>query len=184
MYLGVSILKEGYFRFFNTSIITFKMVPKTNQFTFASSAWKYLKKGMRSDVLKPSKKLPGWTLTEILIVLAIIGILVLLVLPNQTAVISKAKAKEAQLQLNALYNMELTYFYERSRYSNDLDEIGFIQEKLTIDGGNANYRIEFSSFSPTAFIATATAVVDFDNDGVLNVWQIDNERQLREIIRD
>ena len=78
-----------------------------------------------------SKQLPGWTLTEILIVLAIIGILVLLVLPNQTAVISKAKAKEAQLQLNALYTMELSYFYERSKYSNSFEEIGFVKEKLT-----------------------------------------------------
>ncbi len=132
----------------------------------------------------PKRRVSAWTLTEILIVLAIIGILVLLVLPNQTAVISKAKAKEAQLQLNALYNMELSYFYERSKYSNDFDEIGFIQEKLTIDGGNANYRIEFSEFSPSAFKATATAVVDFDNDGVFNVWQIDNERNMLELIKD
>jgi type IV pilus assembly protein PilE len=131
-----------------------------------------------------SPSLPAWTLTEILIVLAIIGILVLLVLPNQTAVISKAKAKEAQLQLNALYNMELSYFYERSKYSNDFNEIGFIQEKLTTDGGNANYRIEFSEFSPSGFKAIATAVVDFDNDGVFNIWQIDHERNMQEIVKD
>lgn len=129
-------------------------------------------------------ELKAWTLTEILIVLAIIGILVLLVLPNQTAVISKAKAKEAQLQLNALYNMELSYFYERSKYSSDFDEIGFIQEKLITDGGNANYRIEFAEFSPTGYKATATAVVDFDNDGVYNVWEIDHERNLKEITKD
>ncbi len=134
--------------------------------------------------LNPSKRIQAWTLTEILIVLAIIGILVLLVLPNQTAVISKAKAKEAQLQLNALYNMELSYFYERSKYSNDFDEIGFIQEKLTTDGGNANYRIEFSDFSPSAFVATATAVVDFDNDGIYNVWQIDHEKNMTEKVKD
>lgn len=135
-------------------------------------------------ISSPLKKIPGWTLTEILIVLAIIGILVLLVLPNQTAVISKAKAKEAQLQLNALYNMELSYFYERSKYSNDFDEIGFIQERLTTDGGNANYRIEFSEFTPSAYKATATAVVDFDNDGVFNVWQIDHERNMVEKVKD
>lgn len=146
---------------------------------------KNIRKNMNINCLKLDKpSLPAWTLTEILIVLAIIGILVLLVLPNQTAVISKAKAKEAQLQLNALYNMELSYFYERSKYSNDFNEIGFIQEKLTIDGGNANYRIEFSEFSPTGFKATATAVVDFDNDGVYNVWQIDHERNMQELIKD
>jgi type IV pilus assembly protein PilE len=70
-------------------------------------------------MIKVKKRLHGWTLTELLIVLAIIGILVLLVLPNQTAVISKAKSKEAQLQLNALYSFQLSYFYEYSKYSDD-----------------------------------------------------------------
>jgi type IV pilus assembly protein PilE len=134
--------------------------------------------------LKPVGRVEGWTLTEILIVLAIIGILVLLVLPNQTAVISKAKSKEAQLQLNAFYNLQLTHYYEFSKYSDDFDELGFIQEQLITEGGQANYLIELVEYAPNEYRATATAVVDFDNDGVFNVWEIDEKKQLKEITKD
>jgi type IV pilus assembly protein PilE len=135
-------------------------------------------------MIKVKKRLHGWTLTELLIVLAIIGILVLLVLPNQTAVISKAKSKEAQLQLNALYSFQLSYFYEYSKYSDDFEEIGFVQEKLTTEGGQANYRIEIVEFSPNAYTARAVSVVDFDNDGTFNVWEIDQDKNLKEIVKD
>ncbi|UTW67907.1 type II secretion system protein [bacterium SCSIO 12643] len=130
------------------------------------------------------KKLKGWTLTEILIVLAIIGILVMLVLPNQTAVIGKAKAKEAQLQLDMVYKLQLSNFYERSKYSDDLKSIGFIQEKLVSQGGQANYKIELIEASNNHFKATATSVTDFDGDGSFNVWQIDHEKNLIEVIPD
>ena len=43
-----------------------------------------------------SKKLKAFTLTELLIVLVIIGILVLVALPNLMPMISKAKSTEAQ----------------------------------------------------------------------------------------
>lgn len=131
-----------------------------------------------------NKKAKGWTLTEILIVLAIIGILVMLVLPNQTAVITKAKAKEAQLQLDMVYKLQLTHFYERSKYSDDLKSIGFIQEKLVTQGGQANYHIEIVNATNSGFKAIATSVTDFNQDGQFNVWQIDHEKNLTEITSD
>ena len=48
------------------------------------------------------KKLKAFTLMELLIVLIIIGILVLLALPNLMPLISKAKSTEAQLQLQQI----------------------------------------------------------------------------------
>lgn len=57
---------------------------------------------------KSYKKLyvKAYSLTEILIVLCIIGILLLMVLPNQTSVIGQAKAIEAQAMLNQVYGLE------------------------------------------------------------------------------
>jgi type IV pilus assembly protein PilE len=133
-----------------------------------------------------NKKVKAYTLTEILVVLVIIGILVLLALPNLMPLITKAKTTEAKLQLEHLAKLEQTYFYEHSKYSTDLAELGFIQEKLSSDGkdGKANYKIEITSATNNTFTAKATAVADFDGDGIFNVWQIDQDKNLKEITQD
>jgi type IV pilus assembly protein PilE len=134
--------------------------------------------------LKLNGKIPAFTLTELLVVLVIIGILVLLALPRLMPLISKAKATEAQLQLAHVYTLEKSYFYMYSRYSSDLGEIGFEQEKLTTENGTANYRIEIVKAGTTGFLARATAVVDFDGDGNINVWEIDQDKKLIEVTKD
>lgn len=133
-----------------------------------------------------NKKVQAYTLTEILVVLVIIGILVLLALPNLMPLITKAKTTEAKLQLEHLAKLEQTYFYEHSKYSTDLVELGFIQEKLSTDGkdGKANYKIEITAANNNTFLAKATAVADFDGDGTFNVWQIDQDKNLKEITAD
>lgn len=139
---------------------------------------------MNSHILK--KRLKAYTLTEILVVLVIIGILVLLALPNLLPLITKAKSTEAKVQLEHLATLQKTYFFEKSKYSTDLTEIGFIQEKLTTDGkdGRANYKIEIVNATNNTFLARATAVTDFDGDGTFNVWEIDQEKNLKEVVAD
>lgn len=132
------------------------------------------------------QKVKAYTLTEILVVLVIIGILVLLALPNLMPLITKAKTTEAKLQLEHLAKLQQSYFYEHSKYSTDLIEIGFVQDKLSSDGkdGKANYKIEIVTANNSSFLAKATAVADFDGDGVFNVWQIDQDKTLKEITPD
>jgi len=137
------------------------------------------------NCLKPTK-VKAYTLTEILIVLVIIGILVLLALPNLLPLITKAKSTEAKIQLEHLHTLEKNFFFEKSKYTSDLNELGFIQEKLTTDGkdGKANYRIEISQSGPTNFVAKAVAVVDFNGNGTFNVWEIDQDKNLKEVVAD
>lgn len=130
------------------------------------------------------KKFNAFTLTELLVVLVIIGILVLLALPKLMPLISKAKSTEAQLQLNHLYTLEKSYFYLHSRYTDDFEAMGFEHEKLVTDGGNANYQIEIVQCGVEGFKAKATAVVDFDSDGNLNTWEIDQDKNLVEVTKD
>ena len=126
----------------------------------------------------------AFSLPELLVVLVIIGILVLIALPNLMPLISKAKSTEAQQQLAFLHSLQKSNFYTYSRYSNSLDELGFEQQKLVTDGGHANYRIEIVEATATTFRATATAVVDFDGDGEYNVWEIDQDKEPKETIKD
>jgi len=124
------------------------------------------------------------TLFEVLITFALIGIMFMLVLPNQASNVAKAKALEAQSMLNHVYSLEKNYFYMYSKYSSDLNEIGFEQQLLATEGGTANYKISVESASNSSFVIKAEAVVDFDADGTLNVWQIDQDKILKETVRD
>ena len=111
---------------------------------------------------KTIKTINAFSLPELLVVLVIIGILVLVALPNLMPLISRAKATEAQQQLTFLHSLEQSYFYAYSRYSDDLSELGFEQAQLVTEGGNANYRIEVisadlakdTSFLPYAYRQT------------------------------
>lgn len=131
-----------------------------------------------------SKSLKAFSLPELLVVLVIIGILVLIALPNLMPLISKAKSTEAQQQLVFLHSLEKNHFYTYSRYSASLEELGFEQQRLVTDGGPANYLIEIVETSEAGFRATATAVVDFNGNGVYNVWEINQDKELREIAKD
>jgi type IV pilus assembly protein PilE len=137
---------------------------------------------MKQMVLK--KSYPAFTLTEVLVVLIIIGILVLLALPNLLPLITKAKSTEAKVQLEHIHTLEKSFFFEKSKYTKDLSELSFEQQKLSTEGGQANYRIEITEITEAGFKAKATAVVDFDADGTFNVWEIDQDKKLTEVIKD
>lgn len=121
---------------------------------------------------------------EILVVLCIIGILILLALPNLLPLITKAKSLEAKEQLEHVYTLEKNFFDEKSKYSTDLQALGFLQEKLSTDNGRANYRIEIINAAGTTFTARATAVVDFNGNGTFNIWEVDQDKNLREVTPD
>lgn len=130
------------------------------------------------------RRLPGFTLNEILVALAIVGILVLLALPNLSSMVTKAKATEAKLQLKHLHTLQKNHFYTHSEYAKSLDELGFEQKELKTEGGEANYRIEIVEGGVKGFKARAKAVVDFDQDGQYNIWEMDQEKELEEVQPD
>ncbi len=141
---------------------------------------------MNTTTQKENKKsyLPAYSLTEILIVLCIIGILLLMVLPNQTSVVGQAKAIEAQSMLNHLYGLQKNYFFRKSKYSASFEDLGFEPAPTIEEGGQAVYKIEIIESGVNSFKATATSLSDFDGDGVYNTWQIDEKKDLKEVVKD
>jgi type IV pilus assembly protein PilE len=133
-----------------------------------------------------SAKIDAFTLTELLVVLVIMGILVLMAFPVLMPLISRTRSMEAKQALKHLHSLQKTYFYEHSKYSSDLVDIGFEQEKLVTEGedGKANYKVEIVESSQNTFLSKATAVVDFDGDGEFNVWEMDQSGNLVEVVKD
>jgi len=129
-------------------------------------------------------KLPGFNLQEVLIVLAIIGILLLLALPNLMPLIAKAKSIEAQTQLKFIYNSQTTHRYMYSKYSADFSELDFEAPKTVKDNGTGNYQYEILDASNSSFKVRATAITDFDGDGIFNVWEIDEVGTPKQTVKD
>jgi type IV pilus assembly protein PilE len=136
--------------------------------------------------IKRSWRLHAFTLSELLVVLVIIGILILMALPVLMPLISRTRSIEAKQGLKHIYTLQKTYYYEYARYANDLTQIGFEQERLVTDGegGKSNYRFEIIDAGVSTFKARGTAVVDFDGDGVYNMWEVDHANILTEIVKD
>ncbi len=130
--------------------------------------------------LNKHRKLKAFSLAEILIVLAIMGILLMLVIPNQSGIATRTKSMEAQQELRMIHNLEYAYFLQYSKYSLDGKEINYIPHKLITEGGTALYRVTIIEASPSGFKAKAEAVQDFNGDGKYNIWEIDQEGQPKE----
>lgn len=131
-----------------------------------------------------NKRLSSFNLQEMLIVLAIIGILLLIALPNLMPLITKAKSVEAQVQLKAIYNAEKQYYFMNSKYSSNFIEIDFEAPKTVKENGSANYSYEIVQSSDSEFKVKAIALTDFNGNGVFNVWEIDQNGLPKQIIND
>jgi type IV pilus assembly protein PilE len=137
---------------------------------------------MHKTVLK--YKLKGFNLMELLVAMIIAGILITAAMVYYAPAIADAKSMEAQQQLEFLQSMEKMYYYKHSKYSDSFTEIRYEAPKLTSEDGSANYKIEIIEAGINTFTARATAIADFDGDGVVNVWEINQDKKLKEITPD
>lgn len=136
------------------------------------------------DMNQKNNKLKAFTLTEMLVVLVIIGILVMIALPKLMSTVSDAHSPEAQLHLKDIKGKQQIYFYKNSKYTDDLKAIGYEAPLSVEEGGQAYYSYSIKSASNTSFVAEARAVRDFDQDGNFNVWEIDQNGKMTEVTPD
>ena len=128
--------------------------------------------------------LKAFTLTELMVVLVIIGVLMLIALPVFDDLFGDAYAIEAQNQLKYLQSRQQTFYQKHFKYAADLNEIGYTAPKTLKENGDARYYYTIDQASENGFIARATAIADFDNDGTINIWEINQEGTLTEVTPD
>ena len=136
----------------------------------------------------------GFSLTELMIVVAIIGILAAIAIPNFLKYQARAKQAEAKNNLVAIHAGELAYFAENNKYSDDFDAIGF-----GVTGSSQRYYYELGKsnagtlpsgctasnldkVSDNAF--TAVAIANIDNDATCDVWSINEQKTLTNVTND
>ena len=79
-------------------------------------------------ILKKLKQ-QGFTLIELMIVVAIIGILAAIAIPNFIKFQARSKQSEAKTNLKALFTAQKAYFGERDQFLSRGDTIGFNPEQ-------------------------------------------------------
>ena len=139
----------------------------------------------------------GFTLIELMIVVAIIGILAAIAIPNFMRFQAKSKQSEAKMNLGAIGTTAEAYRAERDTYNADFVQLGWAPQ------GNTRYAYYFNPSTglstilntvipmsglcvasmPTGVAATtdmftAGACGDVDKDTTCDWWVYDNSRTL------
>ena len=147
---------------------------------------------------KCSKTEQGFTLIELMIVVAIIGILASIAIPKYLQWQARGRQAEAKSNLSGIYTAEIAFFGENNRYSG-LTEVAFrvggSSQQYTYraqptnaagtavgtpdvappaGGPTADNGVYPAASSATGF--TATATTNLDQDPTLDEWHIDNSR--------
>jgi type IV pilus assembly protein PilA len=127
-------------------------------------------------LLKSLKRQDGFTLVELMVVVAIIGLLSAVAIPNFKKYQAKAKVSEAKLQLSGLYMAMTSFFSDFNTYAGCLSYMGYnpAGEKfsryygvgfntVTTVPGNAYSAASNSGLNTTACASTYAAGVDSSN---------------------
>lgn len=76
----------------------------------------------------------GFSLVELMVVVAIIGILATIAVPNFQRFQAKARQSNAKVELSGVYTAEKSFFTEYSVYHGNLPGIGFLPDGFRADG--------------------------------------------------
>jgi type IV pilus assembly protein PilE len=87
------------------------------------------------NALHRCRRCVGFVLLEILVVVAIIGLLLALMLPGYQQHVLQSHRLEASAELLKLANQQQLLFAEQGRYTEDLAELGYPQTSYLTESG-------------------------------------------------
>jgi type IV pilus assembly protein PilA len=118
--------------------------------------------------IKSLKRQEGFTLVELMVVVAIIGLLSAVAIPNFKKYQAKAKVSEAKLQLSAAYTAESSFFSDFNMYAHCLAYMGFDPGP---ESANRYYVVGFqtlASYNATAYTSAINSGLDSAATGCPN----------------
>ncbi len=136
----------------------------------------------------------GFSLIELMIVVALIGILAAIAIPNFLSYQARAKQSEAKTNLVAIHTAEVAYFAEQNSYGDTFAKIGF-----AVAGSSPLYHYVLGSSTTGAALGgctvpaadpvsakgfTAFAVGNIDGDTTCDVWSINQDKTLKNVTND
>jgi type IV pilus assembly protein PilA len=117
---------------------------------------------------QPTRTRQGFTLIEIMVVVAILGVLAAIAIPNYRGLHCKAKQSEAKVQLGSIRTAQETYWSENETYADSLNKLACRPE------GDALYSFTVVSADQASFLARANGTINNAQD----VWRITEEGNL------
>ncbi len=100
----------------------------------------------------------GFSLVELMIAVAIVGILTAIVYPSYVSFSLKSYRSEAMHELVKVANMQEQYFADHRSYATALTKLGFSSDVATSESGKFQIKSEAVTDIKTDYILTATAV--------------------------
>jgi type IV pilus assembly protein PilA len=141
----------------------------------------------------------GFTLIELMIVVAIIGILAAIAIPNFLTYQAKARQSEAKIGLGGIFTTATSYFAENNTFSATASQLGYVPagtlrydfyyagtaaaNKITGTGGAgipcnvAPTAVPVPTFATTGGF-TAGAIGNIDGDVTCDEWEMNDVRAL------
>jgi type IV pilus assembly protein PilA len=141
------------------------------------------------------RKNKGFTLIELMIVVAIIAILAAIAIPNFMSFVSKTKRTEVKSNLEAIFKAEIAYFGEFNTYSTSFSIIRWIPvgvSRYTYTVGSEYYGKSLASNPEPAIVAAGADALSFsaygwgniDTDPTIDTWHIRQDRVMIEDTND
>jgi type IV pilus assembly protein PilA len=139
----------------------------------------------------------GFTLIELMIVVAIIGILAAIAIPNFLRFQAKSKQSEAKTNLGGIFTAETAYFAEKNGF-NGLDVVSWaptgtcryaysVGNSFTLGDNTATNTapaIARGAYDNGAFSFLAAAAGNVDTDTLVDEWTMDHNRVLTNVVDD